>query len=62
MVTVTRMRQYLREGHFPPGSMGPKVEAAVKFIEHGGKLVIITSLENAHAAVHGQAGTRIRPD
>ncbi|MBP7696450.1 MAG: carbamate kinase [candidate division Zixibacteria bacterium] len=61
-VTVTRMRQYLREGHFPPGSMGPKVEAAVKFIEHGGKLVIITSLENAHAAVHGQAGTRIRPD
>lgn len=61
-VTVSEMRQYFCAGHFPPGSMGPKVQAALQFIENGGREVVITSLENAHAAVHGQAGTRIRPD
>ena len=61
-VTVSEMRRYLDEGHFPPGSMGPKVRAAVEFVENGGSEVIITSLEQAHEAAHGRAGTRIVPD
>lgn len=61
-VTVSQMRQYLDEGHFPPGSMGPKVEAALSFIANGGKQVVITSLEKAVDALAGQAGTRIHPD
>ncbi len=61
-VTVSEMKKYLEAGHFPPGSMGPKVRAAIQFVENGGDLVIITSLENAHGAVHGRAGTRIVPD
>jgi carbamate kinase len=61
-VTVSEMRKYYDEGHFPPGSMGPKVEAAVDFVNHGGRLVIITSLEKASEALAGNAGTRIYPD
>ncbi len=61
-VTVTEMRKLFAEGHFPPGSMGPKVESAIQFIENGGKMVTICSLEDAQMAVHGKAGTRIIPD
>ncbi len=61
-VTVSELEDYLCAGHFPAGSMGPKVKAAIQFIKNGGKQVVITSLENAHAAAHGAAGTRIRPD
>jgi carbamate kinase len=55
----TEMKTYLSEGHFPPGNMGPKVEAALSFLEMGGKKVIITSIENAYEAVKGDAGTTI---
>lgn len=61
-VTVSQMKKYIEEGHFPLGSMGPKVEAAVRFIEQGGKVVTITDLDHACEAVTGQAGTRIVPD
>ena len=61
-MTVEEARRYLEEGHFAPGSMGPKIEAAVKFLEDGGKKVIITSLELAHEALEGRAGTEIIPD
>lgn len=61
-VTLSEMQSYLDEGHFPPGSMGPKVEAALDFIRNGGKQVIITSLELAADALAGWAGTRIYPD
>ncbi len=61
-VTVSEMKKYLAEGHFPQGSMGPKVEAALSFIENGGREVIITSLELAAEALAGTAGTRIYPD
>jgi len=61
-VKVSQMKEYLKEGHFPAGSMGPKVEAAIKFIEEGGEMVTITSLGNARKAVLGEAGTRIVPD
>lgn len=48
---------YLREGHFPPGSMGPKIEAAMTFVQHGGKRAIITSITHIEDAVAGCAGT-----
>ncbi|SMC23731.1 carbamate kinase [Desulfacinum hydrothermale DSM 13146] len=50
-----------REGDFPSGSMGPKMEAAVEFVRATGKEAVITSIEAIEAAVTGGAGTRIRP-
>jgi len=61
-VTVSEVEEYLSRGHFPPGSMGPKVRSAIQFIRDGGKQVIITSFENAGRALDGGAGTRILPD
>jgi carbamate kinase len=58
-VTLKDLKEYLVEGHFPPGSMGPKIEAAIQFLESGGKEVIITSIEKAHESVKKKAGTRI---
>jgi len=58
-VTVAEMKEHAEKKHFPPGSMGPKVEAALDFIENGGKEVIITSIEKAYEAIKGDAGTRI---
>ena len=58
-VTYTEMKKYLTQGHFPPGSMGPKVGAALMFLEQGGQKVIITSIEKAVEAVDGSAGTTI---
>jgi carbamate kinase len=58
-LTVQECEKYLAEGQFPKGSMGPKIEAACDFIRRGGARVIITSLENATAAVDGRAGTVI---
>lgn len=56
-LTVAECERYLAEGQFPKGSMGPKIEAACDFVRRGGARVIITSLENATAAVEGKAGT-----
>jgi carbamate kinase len=58
-VSLAEMRAYLAEGQFPPGSMGPKVEAAIRFLEGGGKRVIIGDLEEAMPALRGEAGTHI---
>ena len=58
-LTVSQAKGYLAEGHFPPGSMGPKIEAAVNFIERGGKKVIIASLDQVLDALKGKAGTTI---
>ena len=59
-LTVEEAKKYLKEGHFPPGSMGPKIEAAIQFLESGGKEVIITSIPKAYEAVKKKtAGTRI---
>jgi carbamate kinase len=58
-VTVDEMRDYLAAGEFPAGSMGPKVRAAIEFIERGGQEVVITSLGCLEAAVAGRTGTRI---
>lgn len=58
-LSVNEARVYLAEGQFPPGSMGPKIEAALEYLERGGKLVIITSPESIPEALHHLAGTRI---
>ncbi|HSF27123.1 MAG TPA: carbamate kinase [Actinomycetes bacterium] len=61
-VTVSEMRGHAAEGHFASGSMGPKVDAACRFIEQGGSRAVITSLDRIADAVAGQAGTIIVPD
>ncbi|HEX7189547.1 MAG TPA: carbamate kinase [Actinomycetes bacterium] len=58
-VSASRMRDLQREHDFASGSMGPKVEAALRFVEAGGGRSVITSLENIEQAVHGRAGTVI---
>ena len=50
---------YVRDGHFPKGSMGPKVEAAVQFIRSGGKRALICSIHEIERAVAGDAGTEV---
>jgi carbamate kinase len=61
-VAVSRMRQHLAEGHFASGSMGPKVEAACRFVDQGGRLATITELSRIRDAVAGEAGTVVVPD
>ena len=58
-VSLSEIKQYLAEGHFKPGSMKPKVEAIIQFLEGGGEKAIITSPENLLKAVRGEAGTTI---
>jgi len=61
-VSLSQIRRYQAEGHFPVGSMGPKVDAAVRFLEGGGRRAIITSLETAMPALLGETGTHIVSD
>ncbi|CAB5079920.1 Carbamate kinase (EC [Olavius algarvensis associated proteobacterium Delta 3] len=61
-MTVSEAQTYCEHGHFPPGSMLPKIEAACQFISAGGKRSVITSILDIEAAVAGKAGTEIRPD
>lgn len=59
-ITVAEAEKYIEEGHFAPGSMLPKIQAAVKFVKSNpGKKAIITSLYKAVDAVEGKAGTII---
>jgi carbamate kinase len=58
-LTLDQADRYMKEGHFPAGSMGPKVEAAVQFIKSGGKRAVITSVQGIKDAVAGKAGTEI---
>lgn len=62
LVSLNDIKRYKREGQFPAGSMGPKVDAAIRFIEGGGQRVIICHLEDALAALHGETGTHIVTD
>ncbi len=52
-------KRLLREGEFPEGSMGPKIEAAIEFLESGGRKALITSTQNIQRSVEGKAGTEI---
>ncbi|MBW1714044.1 MAG: carbamate kinase [Deltaproteobacteria bacterium] len=59
-LTPSQAARLLEQGHFPPGSMRPKIEAASQFIQDGGKRAVICSIEDIEKAVQGQAGTEIR--
>ncbi len=60
-LTVAEARQYIQQGHFAPGSMLPKIEAAIKFVESKpGRKAIITSLDKALEALEGRAGTTLQ--
>jgi carbamate kinase len=56
-VTLAECQRYIAEGHFPPGSMGPKVSAVHAFLERGGRRALITSPQHLAAALDGAAGT-----
>lgn len=58
-VSVEELKRFARQGHFKSGSMGPKVEAAVRFVEAGGMKAVISSLHDAVQALKGEAGTQI---
>jgi carbamate kinase len=58
-VSLPEIKRYLEEGHFKPGSMKPKIEAIIQFLENGGEKAIITSPENLLSAFKGGAGTTI---
>ena len=60
-LTVMEVRKYLDDGHFAPGSVGPKIEAAVQFLETGGREVIMTVPEKALEGFDGRTGTHIYP-
>lgn len=59
-MSAAEAKQYIKEGHFAPGSMLPKIEAALNFVESKpGRIAIITSLDRAVDAIEGRAGTTI---
>ena len=60
-MTVADAKRYLAEGHFAPGSMRPKIEAMVEFIESGGKTAVVTDPPNLVRAIAGETGTRVVP-
>jgi carbamate kinase len=60
-LTTAEARRYYDEGHFQPGSMGPKIEAALDYLKSGGREVIITNPENITRALRGETGTRVVP-
>ncbi|HYQ96284.1 MAG TPA: carbamate kinase [Candidatus Eisenbacteria bacterium] len=60
--SASELERLLAEGHFPPGSMGPKVRAAIEFVRGGGCSVTITTPEKIREALEGRAGTRVLKD
>ncbi|GIH27362.1 carbamate kinase [Acrocarpospora phusangensis] len=58
-VTPAKLREYQAAGHFASGSMGPKVEAALRFVEDGGQRAVITSLDHISDALSGNIGTTV---
>ena len=60
-MTAAEARQYMAEGHFAKGSMLPKIQAILNFLDHGGKQALITNPENISRALKGETGTWIIP-
>ena len=58
-ISLAEAEAYYAQGHFPPGNMGPKINAAIEFLRQGGNKVIITSPENMREAMLGKQGTLI---
>jgi carbamate kinase len=60
VMTIKQADEYLSQGQFPPGSMGPKIKAAIDFIKGGGKETLITTANYLKAALINRSGTKIR--
>jgi len=60
-MSLAEAKRYMAEGHFKPGSMLPKIQAVVEFLEAGGKVAIITDPDHLGAALNGRGGTRVEP-
>lgn len=60
-ITVEEAERYMAEGHFPPGNMGPKIQAAINFLKGGGECVFITAIDKVKESIAGETGTRIIP-
>ncbi|MFC2091825.1 carbamate kinase, partial [Elusimicrobiota bacterium] len=60
-VTLAEIVKFRDEGHFAPGSMLPKIEAVIEYLENGGQKAIITSPVNIERSIEGKAGTIITP-
>jgi carbamate kinase len=60
-LSAAEAREHLADGQFPPGSMGPKITAGLRYIERGGPRAVITSLDKLDLALAGRAGTAIVP-
>lgn len=58
-VTLAELKEYVKENHFAPGSMLPKIQAVIRFLENGGRKAIITNPESLEAAVAGNTGTHV---
>ena len=58
-IDLAQLQKLYFDGHFPPGSMGPKIKAVIRFLEGGGKRAIITNLENVLGAFNGNSGTHL---
>lgn len=58
-ISVSEAEKYKEEGHFPPGSMGPKIQAAINFLNSGGEKAFITSIDKIRETLEGKAGTEI---
>ena len=58
-VTAARLRELVGEGHFASGSMGPKTEALLRFVEQGGQRAVVTTLDRLDQAVDGRTGTSV---
>ena len=62
VLSVSEAKRLDARGHFPPGSMGPKIEASIDFVEATGRRALITDVDNLAAALAGESGTFIVPD
>jgi len=60
-MNIAEARKYIEEGHFAKGSMLPKIQAIVRFLEAGGKEAIVTNPESLERALKGETGTHIFP-
>lgn len=58
-ITIDEAERFMAEGHFPPGSMGPKIQAAINFLKGGGEAAYITAIDKVKETIAGKTGTRI---
>ena len=58
-ITTEEAKKYMEEGHFAPGSMLPKIQAIVDFVDSTGNVGIVTDPEHLYEAVYGEQGTKI---